>query len=49
VPAVVLVCNGEEKLMLEPLALVFVVFMCVGLLALFNRLTARHDQKHWRE
>ena len=35
--------------MLEPLLFAFVVFMCVGLLALFNRISAKHDQKHWRD
>jgi hypothetical protein len=35
--------------LLEPLVLVLVVFVCVVLLALFNRLAARHDRQHWRE
>lgn len=35
--------------MLEPLVLALVVFVCVGLLALFNRLTTKHDREHWRE
>jgi hypothetical protein len=41
----------EESMMnlLEPLVLVLIVFVCVVLLALFNRLAARHDRHHWRE
>jgi hypothetical protein len=35
--------------LLEPFVLVLVVFACVVLLALFNRLAARHDRKHWHE
>jgi hypothetical protein len=35
--------------LLEPLVLVVVVLVCVALLALFNRLAARHDRQHWRE
>jgi hypothetical protein len=35
--------------LLEPLMLALVVFTCVVLLALFNRVAARHDRKHWRE
>jgi len=35
--------------LLEPLVLALVVFTCVVLLAVFNRVGAKHDRKHWHE